>query len=89
MYSYLRQLSQKNLFQSATNFEEIDVSVSDYVPDKPFKGIYVGVGGDVVITDLNGSDATFKDLAPSTVHPIAGIKVKNSGTAATSIVILR
>jgi len=89
MYSYLRQLSQKNLFQSATDFEEINVSVSDYVPEKPFKGIYVGVGGDVVITDLNGTDATFVDLAANTVHPLAGIKVKNAGTAATSIVVLR
>lgn len=81
--------SQEKLHESGVTHAEIDVSASDYEPDAAFKGIYVGVSGNVAVTGLDDVDTTFVGLAAGVIHPIGGKAVLNTGTTATSIVVLR
>ena len=59
---------------------------NDSTTFSPTKGLYVGVSGDVAVTMENGQDVTFVGLAAGIIHPISVIKVKATGTTATSIV---
>ena len=56
--------------------------------DPPFRALYVGTAGDVVITSLSGVDATYKNVAAGRILPVAGVKVKDTGTTATDIVAM-
>lgn len=49
------------------------------------KGLYLGASGNVVVTMADGTDATFTALASGVIHPISVLKVKATGTTATSI----
>ncbi|MBX3260105.1 MAG: hypothetical protein KF782_10470 [Labilithrix sp.] len=65
------------------------VTPSDaFVFDPPFRRLYVGGAGDVVITSRNGVDAVYKNVPAGTTLQVAGTKVKdNAGeTTATFIV---
>ena len=54
------------------------------------RGIYVGVSGDLsVILAEDTTAVTFVGLAAGVVHPIAAIRIRSTGTTATSIVALR
>lgn len=52
--------------------------------ETPFRAVYVGASGDVVITMENG-DVTHANLAAGGWHFIAGSDIKASGTTATDI----
>lgn len=51
---------------------------------KPFRGLYVGVSGNVTVTMPSGASVQFVSLAAGIVHPIAGTHV--TAATATSIV---
>ncbi len=47
--------------------------------------LYVGVSGDVNITEWDGTNITLVGLAAGVWHPIYSIRVNTAGTGATSI----
>lgn len=47
--------------------------------------LYVGVTGDVNITEWDGTTITMKGLAAGVWHPIYSIQVNSSGTTATNL----
>lgn len=49
------------------------------------RGIYVGTGGDLVVTTVNGQTVTFKNLAGGMVHPICAKRIWSTNTTATDI----
>ena len=54
------------------------------------RGIYVGVSGDVsVILAEDTIAVVFVGLAAGVIHPIAAVRIRATGTTATSIVALR
>ncbi len=50
----------------------------------PFRGIYVGVSGNVTVTHISGASVQYVGLAAGIIHPIAGTKI--TAATATSIV---
>lgn len=53
---------------------------------RPTRGLYVGASGDVKVTFVGGSQATFVGLAPGVIHPFAVERVWATGTTATNII---
>ena len=53
------------------------------------RALYIGVGGDVVVTmAADGSDVTFENVPTGTKLPVRVSKVKATNTTASSIVAL-
>ena len=53
------------------------------------RALYIGVGGDVVVTmAADGTDVTFKNVPTGTKLPVRVSKVKSTNTTASSIVAL-
>ena len=55
----------------------------------PTRGLWVGVGGDIVILaagDEGGSSVLLKNVASGTMLPIQAIRVDSTNTTASSIV---
>ncbi len=72
--------------QSATTYQEVDVSEDDFLtPDKPFKGVHIGGAGDLVITGID--DVTVTLAVTPGCWPYAGIAI-TTDTTATGIVAL-
>jgi len=71
------------LTSPATKHFDITPHDSNELATKP-RGIYVGVAGDVVLTDENGTDCTYKNA--SGVLPVRAVKVKSTGTSATNLI---
>ncbi len=67
-YSVVESLNQM-IYESATAVAAVDggsgATGDQTLPDS-HTALYVGVGGDVVLTLQSGSDATFKNLASAT-----------------------
>ena len=62
-----------------------DATVLSPVP----RALYIGVGGDVVVTmAADGTDVTFANVPTGTKLPVRVSKVKATGTTASSIVAL-
>ena len=63
---------------------------SDQALGATYSAIYVGVGGDVVVT-LSGSasDFTFKNLASGQLLPVQVTHVKATNTTATNMIALK
>ena len=51
------------------------------------RAIYVGVSGDVKITDVDGNTTTLTSLAAGVFHPVRAAQIWATGTTATFIVI--
>lgn len=51
-------------------------------------GLFIGVGGDLVIAGIDGIPVTFKNVPSGTVLPVYATKVLLTGTTATFIVAL-
>ena len=54
----------------------------------PTTGIYVGVGGTVVVTLKSGVDATFVGTIAGSILPLEVSHVKSTGTTATNLIAL-
>ena len=55
----------------------------------PTRGLYVGTGGDVKVTMLDGTAITFTAMTAGIVHPLQVVMVFSTGTTASNIVALR
>lgn len=51
------------------------------------RGLYVGTGGDLVITTVEGNDVTFKNVASGSWLPIYAYRVKAATTAADIVAL--
>lgn len=78
--------SYKQTGQSAINYVNVTFTGGFYAPTTAFKGLFIGVAGDVVLTGANGVAVTLS--LDTGVFPFGGIKITESGTTATSIVAL-
>lgn len=56
-------------------------------PDGQCRGIYVGVGGDVVAV-VDGAAITFKNAPSGAIIPIQATRVNSTSTTATNLVAL-
>lgn len=64
------------------------VSPSDTANMTVTRGLWVGVGGDVVAVDVDGTACTFKNVPSGTLMPIRAVRVNLTSTTATDIVAL-
>jgi hypothetical protein len=55
---------------------------------KPPKGVYVGVGGDIVAVDWDGTAVTFIGVVTGTILPIRPRRINATSTTATDMVAL-
>ena len=63
---------------------------SDQALGATYQALYVGVGGDVVVTlATSGSDFTFKNLASGQLLPVQFTHVKATNTTATNMIALK
>lgn len=62
------------------------ITPSDSAVIGPFRGLYVGVGGNVAALLVNDAvSVTFLNVANGTLLPIAFTKILSTGTTATSM----
>jgi len=90
-YSVKESLNQM-VYESATVVAAIDGgsgATGDQTLDDSHTALYVGVGGDVVLTLQSGSDATFKNLASGQILPVKFTAIKATNTTATNMLALR
>jgi hypothetical protein len=52
------------------------------------QALYVGTGGDAVITLASGERVTFKNLVSGSVYPLSVMQIDTSGTTATDLIAL-
>lgn len=90
-YSVVESLNQM-IYESATAVAAVDggsgATGDQTLPDS-HTALYVGVGGDAVLTLQSGSDATFKNLASGQILPVKFTAIKASNTTATNMLALK
>ena len=80
---------EKNLYGTGLVVTAVD-SGSDQALGATYQALYVGVGGDVVVTlATSGSDFTFKNLASGQLLPVQFTHVKATNTTATNMIALK
>ena len=52
------------------------------------RGIYIGVGGDVVLTTVYGQTVTFKAVPQGIILPVCASRILATGTTATNMLAL-
>jgi len=50
------------------------------------RGIYVGVGGDIVIVAKEGGALTYKNALAGTIIPVRATRVNSTSTTATNLI---
>jgi hypothetical protein len=82
-------LQTNNLNGSVPAVDFAAVTPSDSTNlSRPCRGIYVGVGGDVVAVTYAGTAVTFKGAPSGAILPIQAIRVNSTNTTATNMVAL-
>lgn len=73
--------------ETVTPHDSNGYTLADDVPYA--RGLYLGTAGQVTVVTPEGGTITFANLAAGVVHPIASIRVNDTGTdALTDIVAL-
>lgn len=52
------------------------------------RALFIGVGGNVKVADVNGGATVFKNLADGSILPVRAVRVYATDTSATDIVAL-
>ena len=52
------------------------------------RGIYIGAGGDVVVTTVYGHTVTFKAVPQGIILPVCASRILATGTTATNLLAL-
>ena len=86
-YSVVESLNQM-IYESATTVTAVHGGSDQSLADL-HSAVYVGVGGDVVLTLQSGSDATFKNLASGQILPVKFTAIKATNTDATNMLALK
>ena len=90
-YSVVESLNQM-IYESATAVTAINGgsgSTGNQTLSDSHTALYVGVGGDAVLTLQSGSDATFKNLASGQILPVKFSGIKATNTTATNMLALK
>ena len=90
-YTVVESLNQM-IYESATVVAAVDGgsgATGDQTLTDSHTALYVGVGGDAVLTLQSGSDATFKNLASGQILPVKFTGIKASNTTATNMLALK
>jgi hypothetical protein len=84
---------EKNLYGTGLPITALDGGgggAGDQALGATYQALYVGVGGDVVVTlATSASDFTFKNLASGQLLPVQFTHVKQTGTTATNMIALK
>ena len=86
-YTVVESLNQM-IYESATAVTAVHGG-SDQTLDDSHTALYVGVGGNVVLTMQSGSDATFTNLASGQILPVKFSAIKATNTTATNMLALK
>jgi hypothetical protein len=54
--------------------------------DTPFRSLYIGVGGDVVVVGLDGATVLYHAVPQGTILPVKGKRVAATNTTASYMV---
>lgn len=54
----------------------------------PFRALWIGVGGNVVVVFGDGTTATFVGVPAGSMLPVGGVRVNNTNTTASSILAI-
>ena len=81
---FASEVAALNTMLPGTEFVEITPATTNL--SRKIRGIYVGVTGDVKITDWHDGVTTFVGLMAGVIHPICAKRVWSVGTDATDIV---
>lgn len=76
------------VYTTSPGWDAVAVTPSDVTVLDKFRGLYIGVAGNVALVTPNGTTTTFVGLAAGSILPVAGTKVMSTNTTATSIVAL-
>jgi hypothetical protein len=68
--------------------DAVAITTSDTAYFPVCRGIYVGVGGDVVVVTTQDNAVTFKNAASGTVLPVNCQRVNATNTTATNLIAL-
>lgn len=71
---------------SQGSFAIVASDTDDGTADQYFRGLYVGVTGDVAVVNRDGTVTLFKNIAAGVAHPISGKRVNDTNTDATDMV---
>jgi hypothetical protein len=82
----IAQQAARNIADSAFDYRSVNVASQNFVPDTPFRAVFVGVGGNVALESIAGNQVTFALSAG--LWPIGGRKILTTGTTATGIIAL-
>jgi hypothetical protein len=74
--------SEQALGQSGTTYQAVDISATDWTPDKPFKALHISGAGNVIIKGLDGVNSPAMAVVAG-CWPYAGLAVIRTGTTAT------
>lgn len=67
-------------------FDAFEITTSDTAEfDYVVRALYVGVGGDVIVTTVNGNDVTFVGVPAGSILPIRCVRVKIASTASSIV----
>jgi hypothetical protein len=74
-------------YASAPAQDAYAITTSDSVNfSSPFRSIYVGGSGNIVVVTPSGTAITFNGALAGTVIPVAGLRVNTTSTTATNLV---
>jgi hypothetical protein len=72
---------------TAPAFDHFAITPSDSTNFNAYaRGIYVGVGGDVVVVSPAGNAVTYKNVPTGAILPVIAIRVNSTSTTATNMV---
>ena len=80
---------EKMLYGNALVITAIHGSGSTQALGATYEALYVGVGGDVVVTMVGTGNFTFKNVASGQLLPIRITHVVNTNTTATNMIALK
>lgn len=85
----IAQTSDARIPDSVVIYQAVDLSVEDYTPARPFKGLHIGTagGGALTIAGLDGAEVTLAGLYAG-CWPYAGVGIIRATTDVEDIVAL-
>jgi len=81
-------VARKDADSTCPSYGAASVTLSDSATIFHTRGLYIGVGGNVKCTMVNGNVVTFANVLGGTILPVQVEVVWSTGTTASSIVAL-
>jgi len=81
--------SANNVTSPGYNFTAVTPSDTIDDPNGPFKAIYVGSAGNIVIVGIDNVAVTFVGALAGSILPLIGRRINSTNTTASSLVAIR